>query len=203
MNCPNCGAILPEGSTFCSSCGFQFASANPNYNMNYEQAQNPFQPNYQQMTQNPYQQAYQQQAQNPYQQPMQNSFNNGVQARPAKQMNSSTKIFAIAALLIAAVLIIFLVFSNNHDGNYKCTQIEEDGVVYHETEVDIIYGNHVPVLKVKGNDCSIDDDHYEISINGDKVKIVAADGTFKGTYDKDEKTITIDIDGTIYTFTKQ
>ena len=169
MNCPNCGAEIPEGITFCSSCGTS-VQAQPSVQPAYDMGSAPY------------------------------------QATPGVAPKKSAPIGAIigiAVALVAIVCVVFFVFlkGGNYNGKYKLIEMTYMGKTFNEE--DISAAGQSMTLTIKGSKCDLEGENAKIKIKGDKVEVTDSVGTYEGTYDKSEKTITLDIEGIIMVFKKQ
>ena len=81
--CVNCGAQIPEGAAFCTSCGSPAQAAPAQAQQPAQQSQQT-QPQYQQQPYQQQQQAYQQPAQQPYQQQYQQPYQQPYQQQPGQ-----------------------------------------------------------------------------------------------------------------------
>lgn len=173
MNCPFCGANLPDGTDFCSNCGQVITPT---------QSSNPsgFNPNaaiFNGVSNNA-----------PYQ---------ASPAVPAKKSNGAV-IGAIVAVLVVVGVVLFILTNCKYIGNYsfygiKMTYMgqemtftaDELGMSSEDAKLSVGLFNkasftfegkkYTGKLKVKGKD----------------VEIIGSDGTLDGIFDKDEKTISI------------
>lgn len=167
MNCPNCGAEIPEGITFCSSCGatIQQPSVQPAYNMGGA----------------------------PYQ-----ATPTGASKKP-----STGAIIGIVVALVAIVCVVFFVFlkGGKYDGEYKLIEMTYMGKTFDEDAIEA--ADQSLTLTIKGSKCDLDGENAKIKFDGDEVEVTDSVGTYKGTYDKSNKTITLDIEGIVMVFKKK
>lgn len=216
MNCSNCGAPLPEGASFCVNCGAQ-NNAEPDYDATVRIQDGAYNSPYsggfqlagQQNSQQPYQPPNQQPYQDPFQRPLpdtyQQPYQGNVQVRPST--SASTKIIIIIALLAVAGVVVFFMFkggtgtSSSKNGEYKCIEIIYAGQSFGEELIDA--SGEKAILTVKGDKCDFNGENAKIKFDGSKVEVTDANATYYGTYDKDKKTITLDIEGYTFVFKKQ
>ena len=100
MFCPNCGAQIPDGTKFCTSCGASLeATQQPQQQPQYQQPQQQYQqqPQYQQSSQQQYQQQSQyqqpqQQYQQQYQQPQYQQYQQSQYQQQYYQANSQPSV---------------------------------------------------------------------------------------------------------------
>lgn len=131
-------------------------------------------------------------------------------AAPAKNNNIGT-IIGIVAAVIAIVVVAIVLFANNKNGVYKFTSMTVEGVTYTSDEVSSLLGVEVDAtFEIKGDNAVLDGDSldwnnetYTIKFDGDDFTLESIYETVHGTYDPDEKTLTIEEDGLSMTFTKE
>jgi len=167
MVCQNCGTQLPDGTPACPACGAQFY------------------------------------AQQPYMDPNQ-MFNQAPVATPVKKSNTGMIIGIIAAVAaVIAIVIIAIKFlgggSSEYDGTYKFTKGYAMGIEVSVEQMEAVNGQSYEMsLTIKGNKCTMDAEAMgikkatcKIKFDGDDVTIIDGKDEFTGTYDPDEKSISI------------
>ncbi|MGN0435330.1 MAG: zinc-ribbon domain-containing protein [Wujia sp.] len=169
MNCPNCGAEIPEGITFCSSCGTSIQSQ-PSVQPAFDMGAAPY------------------------------------QTTPSVAPKKKAPIGAIIGVVVALIAIVCVVFfvilkGGKYDGEYKLIEMTYMGITY--DEATIAQAGQELTLTIKGSSCDLEGEAAKIKISGDEVEVTDSVGTYKGTYDKSEKTITLDVEGIIMVFKKQ
>lgn len=220
MNCTNCGTPLPDGETYCANCGmFSSENVQPVYKTSFKLASDepkPEQPEQPDLQNNygspygssPYQQntygmggqnmmgASQQTFDEPYQTPYQTNIS------MPKTASAKTKIIASVVLLaVAACVVVFVLLGKTHDGDYKCYEMTYAGLTYNETYLKTMGADNIKLV-IKGNKCKLssggfnmgtDSDWVNVSFKGDKVEFKDSYKTYVGTYDDDEKVISLTI----------
>lgn len=105
MNCPQCGAPLPNGAIRCDYCGEALSAPQPQQQMYQQPQQQMYQQPQQQMYQQPQQMYGQQPGQPPYQQMYQQP---GQQVYVAQQQGGINPNWPIKSKSVAGILGIFL-----------------------------------------------------------------------------------------------
>ena len=173
MVCQNCGTQLPDGTPVCSTCGAALVAP-----------------------------------QQPYMDPNQPVYS----AAPAKKNNTGLIvgiIAAIVAIAIVAVVLVKVLGGSDYDGTYKFSKASMYGMEYTVEEMEAMSGESFDMtLTVKGSKCTLeapamgyDSASCKIKFDGDEVTLIDGDETLVGTYDADEKSITITASGVAMTFT--
>ncbi|MBQ9234266.1 MAG: zinc ribbon domain-containing protein [Lachnospiraceae bacterium] len=180
MICPSCGSQLPDGTDFCPNCGSVIpadmaneASAKPAFNVNDA--------------------IFNGSSNNTYSTPT-------VPAKSSSIGSSGTIVGIIIAVIIIAMLGIYLGMNAKYMGTYKFDSIvyTYDGQEYKYTATDagmtgdefklsVGLFNRITVIE-EGNKAT-----GKVKFNGDTVEISDSQGTIKGKYDKNEKTISISL----------
>lgn len=182
MNCPNCGTQLPEGTTFCENCGTPIA---PQQAQDVNNALFNQEPVY------------------------------TVAAAPKKKRGVVIGvIIAVLVLAIAAGVILFML--GRYNGTYKFASMSFAGMEYNIdqlSEISEMSGESINMsLKVSFTKCTLDMDALGYKHSGDakikfsnnKVILSNDDGDeIKGTYNSNEKSITLNIEGIEMKFIKE
>ncbi|MBQ9199789.1 MAG: zinc ribbon domain-containing protein [Lachnospiraceae bacterium] len=176
MNCPFCGADLPEGSDFCPSCGQvitpeQSQSNQTGFNVNnaiFNGASNT---------------SYQPAA-----------------PAPAKKSNSGSIIGIVVALLVVVAVGLFIFTNCKYIGNYKFYGMKMTymGQTMTFTASDMGMSSDAAKLSVglfnrATFDFNGDKSTGKLTVKGSDVTLEGSDGTLYGTFDKSEKTISINL----------
>lgn len=190
MNCPNCGAYLPDDSTFCDACGTPIAP----WQLKSAQTEQPAQsvndalfnakPVY---TSNPV---------------------------PQKKSNSALKEILIGVAVIAAILFAgFFVLGGRYNGTYEFESMYADGMEFTAEQLEEISGTSINMsIKVVFTRCIVDMDMLgydetgtaKFRISNNKVTLSNSGKTpLTGTYNSAEKSITISADGVEMKFVKK
>ena len=183
MNCPSCGADVPEGIVFCSTCGAQIPLSQPQpqpqqtYNVNdalFGGAQN-----------------------SSYGSPYGASTST---ITPAKK-NTGGVVAAIIAIVVIAVAVItvgFFVLGWRYNGTYKFSKVEILGMSYTVDQFNQETGqNYDMTLTLSFGKATIKADALgyggtaRASFKGNKVTFKDGSDTFEGEYIPSEKAITM------------
>lgn len=175
MVCQNCGTQLPDGTPVCSTCGAPLMAP-----------------------------------QQPYMDPNQAAY--GAPAAPAKKNNTGMIvgiIAAVVAIVIVAIVLIKALGGSEYDGTYKFSKASMYGMEYSVEEMEAMSGESFDMtLTVKGSKCTLeaeamgyDSASCKIKFDGTDVTLIDGDEELIGTYDADEKSITITASGVAMTFT--
>lgn len=169
MNCPNCGAEVPAGSVMCPVCGGPVV-AQPG--LDYGAA--PTQPQYMDLA-------------------------------PRKKQSALPGILIALVAVVAVVLVGYFLLGGRYVGKYKLVEMtyEEDGYSETVTSDDLEMSGMNVSLNVGIRTCKFkglgqDNAKYKISIKGEDVTVTASDGTIHGSYDKENKRITLPFDGALF-----
>lgn len=173
MNCPSCGNEVPAGSMMCPVCGNPVV-AQPN--MNYGEPA-PAAPQYMDLA-------------------------------PARKKSTGLVPALIALVAVVAVVLVgFFFLGGKYMGKYALVEMryEEGGYSESITGDDLKMAGMDISLNVGFRTCKFkglgaDNAKYKIKISGDEVTVTASDGTIHGTYDKDNKRITLPFDGAMFGF---
>ncbi len=179
MVCQNCGTQLPDGTPACPTCGAQLM------------------------------------AQQPYMDPNQALFNQAPVATPVKK-NNTGMIIGIVAAIVAVIAIVIVAIkligggSSEYDGTYKFTKGYAMGIEVTVEQMEAASGTSYDMtLTVKGNKCTMEAEAMgvekavcKITFDGNDVTLVDGNDEFTGTYDPEEKSISINepSTGTILVF---
>ena len=111
----------------------------------------------------------------------------------------------IAVICIACAILAPKLLSKKLDGTYKLTSMTQGSQTL--SEADMKDSGVTAKLIINGKNVTLDlnGDKYigKIEIDGDDIKIVDAEDSIPGKYDKSNKTITLDYYGIDMVFTKQ
>ena len=122
--------------------------------------------------------------------------------QPANKTSPAKLIAIIVAVVALAGITIFTkVRENALNGTYELIEMTYKGETI--TEEQIKSSNAHADFKINGKQCSLEGEKATIKIKGDKIEVTDSVGTYDGTYDKSEKTITLDINGIIMKFRKK
>ncbi|MBQ9234265.1 MAG: zinc-ribbon domain-containing protein [Lachnospiraceae bacterium] len=192
MTCPSCGSQLPDGTDFCPNCGSVIPSDGFNNTGNaYQQMPNTYPNN------------------GVYNGPDNNPYGNMPQA-PKKKLPTAA-IAAIVLVIIAAIgvgaFFIVKAIKNQDDKNavtkaYAGTYVLDsvtitymgESMTYSSSDMGLNGDDMQIVVGNKGDVTLISDGQQgtgNISFKGDSVEISDSGATIKGTYNMEQKTITI------------
>lgn len=172
MNCPNCGTQLYDGTPSCPNCGTQLMA----------------------------------QPQQPYMDP--NQPYTAAPVMPAKKNNTGLIIGIIAAVIavIAVVIVLVKVLGGEggskkspYDGTYKFTKGYAMGIEVTLEQMEALNGQSYDMtLTIKGTKCTmkapamgIPEADCKIKFDGTDVELIDGDTTLTGTYDEEEKSISL------------
>lgn len=191
MNCPCCGAQLPEGITFCANCGNDAVTYNAQQNKQTDVSSNLFSV------------------------PIQSAGYSDYSTSKSKSNNGM--IAGIIAFVVVVALIVagLFGFTNiRYMGEYKIESFEVSGITMNMDQMDLLisqYGSmlsdtereNIEKLKTTKIDVGLfkgtlsmggkTSEKAKMKIRGDKFTAEFSGYTMTGEYDKSSKTIIIDI----------
>ncbi len=205
MNCPTCGASLPDGSVFCTTCGSQIGQAAGSGMSLANDAYGATAP----VNQGQYG------AQGSFGGPAPAVAPSYPSMQPGKTGSKAGIIIAIC-LVVAAAAVVAVIFlmkggSGEYDGTYNFVSAEVSGMSFTKEELENMSGQKFDMkLTIKGNKITIDAEDMGIekgtgtvTIKGSTVTIEDSNETLTGEYDSATKTITVTAGGATMHFQKK
>lgn len=162
MNCPNCGANLPDGSAFCNFCGTQFQQANPYTN--------------------PYNAA-------PVNQYNAAPAATAKKAPTAAIIAGIVILLAVAAIIVVLVTKGGKSGNKDVDGNYVLYKMDYAGMTYDEDDIIASTSANERNLKIKGDTVTFNGASADIEYDGNDFTISDASGEMDGEYVPDDDEI--------------
>ena len=211
MQCNICGSVIQDGINMCPVCGAQLIMP-PNYeSQQYQQYQSQQYQGQEYQQYQPYQgQQYQNQQYTDFVQPniqYQQPVSQNPQPVKRGTQKKSKKPVIIAAVVIcllgavAGILLYTGVIGKN--GKYKLDHVVNGSKTLYASDHDEIKGSYLQItgnkakFKLMGKTATA-----KVKWNGNTVTFTDRTGEFEGTYDSDDKSISVEMYGITYIFKK-